>query len=231
MRVLIVSDIHANIAALRSVSEVADAVLFLGDCVTYGPHPSPCIAWVRERATNAVRGNHDHAVGFDADPRCAPAFARLADETRRLHGRTTSDEERAWLRSLPERVRFSLGGARFMAVHAAPSDPLYRYVPPDAPDEVWASETERLDADVLLVGHTHQPFVRRIGDVLVANPGSVGLPKHGDPRAAFATWEDGELHLHRQEYDVEETVRDLASLPLPADVIADLARGIRTGGA
>ena len=67
MRLLILSDIHANIAALESICEEADAVVFLGDCMGYGPCPAECIAWLRRHAIHAVCGNHDHAVGFDAD--------------------------------------------------------------------------------------------------------------------------------------------------------------------
>jgi protein phosphatase len=76
MRLLIVSDIHSNIAALRSVVEDAgtvDAVAFAGDAVDYGPRPAECIDWLRHHATWAVRGNHDEALANDTSCRCSEA--------------------------------------------------------------------------------------------------------------------------------------------------------------
>jgi putative phosphoesterase len=231
MRLLIVSDIHANIAALQAIREDVDAVAFLGDAVDYGPFPAECISWLRERVGFAVRGNHDNAVGYDEDPRCAPMFREMAEATRQVHRSILSPVDLGYLRSLPLTTEFEFGGARFCAVHAAPTDPLYRYMPPDATDEMWGAEVANVGAGVLLVGHTHHPFVRTVGATTVVNPGSVGQPKHGDPRAAYALWEDGRVTLRRVEYPVEETVRALRALPLPADVLADLVNALHTGGA
>lgn len=231
MRLLIVSDVHANIAALESITEAVDGVAFLGDAVDYGPCPAECISWLREHAGFAVRGNHDNAVGFDEDPRCAPMFRDVAEATRQLHMRLLAEEDKRYLRELPTAAAFEFGGARFHAVHAAPTDPLFRYMPPDASDRDWLAETSGVTADMLLVGHTHHPFARRVGATLVANPGSVGQPKHGDPRAAYAVWEDGEVTLCRVEYPVEEAVRRLRTQPLPWEVLGELVTALRTGGA
>jgi putative phosphoesterase len=86
MRVLVVSDIHGNWEALRTVAaaERADCVICLGDIVDYGPHPAETVRWVREHATVAVRGNHDTAVALGVPCRSAPAFRRLSEESRRL---------------------------------------------------------------------------------------------------------------------------------------------------
>lgn len=230
MRLLIVSDIHANSPALERIPLAVDAVAFLGDSVDYGPRPSECIAWLRAHARFAVRGNHDHAVGFDEDARCAPLFQRMAETTRQLHLRLVSEEDRSYLRALPLTASFEFGGARFRAVHAAPTDPLYRYMPPDADDAAWGAETALTDADFLLVGHTHHPFVRTVGATTIVNPGSVGQPKHGDARAAYAVWEDGRVTLGRADYPVEQTVRLLSEQGLPEDVLADLVAALRTGG-
>jgi putative phosphoesterase len=229
MRLLIVSDIHANIAALESIVERADAVAFLGDAVDYGPRPAECISWLREHAQWAVRGNHDNAVGNNADPRCAPAYREMALTTWELHRRLLGPEDKAFLQELPLEAYFEFGGAQFYAVHAAPSDPLFRYLPPDLSDADLAAELAHVEADVVLLGHTHAPFVRRVGGKLVANPGSVGQPKGGDPRAAYAVWEDGEVSLRRSAYPVEETIRQLEAQPLPEEVLRDLAYVLRTG--
>lgn len=231
MRLLILSDIHANIAALESIREEADAVVFLGDCVGYGPCPAECIAWMRRHAIHAVCGNHDHAVGFDADPRCSAAFRDMALATDGLHRQMLSEGDRDYLRSLPLRWEFDFGGARFYAVHATPANPLHSYLPSAGKDSAWRQQTANLGADFLLVGHTHEPIVREIGGVTLINPGSVGQPKHGDPRAACAIWEDGEVRLRRTPYPVERTVRQLEALSLPPAITQRLAAILRTGEA
>ncbi len=232
MRFLIVSDIHGNIAALRAVVTDAgdvDAVIFLGDAVDYGPCPVECVSWVRERAVVAVRGNHDNAVAHGEDSRCSPAYRQMAEATCVLHRRLLGPEDKTFLGRLPIETYFENDGTRFYAVHAAPTDPMFKYLPEDISDEELAQEVAPVEAEVILLGHTHLPFVRRVGGKRVINPGSVGQPKGGDPRASYALWEDGEAVLRRAAYPVEETVKTLQAQPLPEMVIEDLMRVLGTG--
>jgi predicted phosphodiesterase len=123
-------------------------------------------------------------------------------------------------------------GCSFFAVHASPHDHFYRYtLTPDAPEEHLAAETEDVDAEYVLLGHTHLPMARRVGPRLVINPGSVGQPRDGDPRASYAVVEDGDVRLKRAAYDVTRTVRDLEALGLRADVTERLTAILRTGTA
>ena len=232
MRILVVSDIHANEEALRAVwrAEEPDAVLCVGDLVDYGPDPAPCVAWARTHAVAAVRGNHDDALGRGIRCRCAPAVQELSDETQDLARRDLGGSEVAWLRQLPLQADVTLGGVRFHLVHATPADPLFTYLPPEK-TELWTQAVEQVDADVVLVGHTHLPMVLRVGTRLVVNPGSVGQPRDGDPRAAYAVVEDGVPRLGRSEYDVESTVRRLAARRLAPGIVQGLGRILRTGGA
>jgi putative phosphoesterase len=230
MRLLIVSDIHANRASLERLRERAEGVVFLGDAVDYGPCPAECVSWVRSRADFAVRGNHDHAVANHADSRCSPAYREMAEATWELHWRILGPEDKAFLQKLPVEAYFEFGGAHFYAVHAAPSDPLFKYLPRDLSDAELAEEIAHIEADVILMGHTHLPFVRRVDGKLVVNPGSLGQPKDGDPRAAYAMWEDGDVTLHRFTYPVEETIQQLRSQSLPRPIVDSLARILRTGG-
>jgi protein phosphatase len=91
------------------------------------------------------------------------------------------------------------------------------------------SEVERVDADVLLVGHTHTPFIRQIGNRLVVNPGSLGQPKTGKPDACYTVWEDGALELKSFPYAVDETVGKLKALAFSSDVERDLITVLKTG--
>jgi protein phosphatase len=90
-------------------------------------------------------------------------------------------------------------------------------------------EIAAVDADVILVGHTHLPFVRRIGNRTVVNPGSLGQPKDGGPDASYAVWQDGEFTLRKMKYPVDRTVAKIADLPLPTEIAAALRHLLETG--
>ena len=229
VRLLIVSDLHANAGALESIRETADAVVVLGDIVDYGPDPHVAIDWARHHATFAVRGNHDHAVLTGERTGAGPAWADLAEESAAWTRSVLDSADLAYLNSLPTSLTFSFGGARFAAFHAAPSDPLYRYLPPETAEADWRAEVERVDADWLLVGHTHRPLLRKVGSTVVLNPGSVGQPRAGAPFATNAIWEDGDVLLVQRRYAVEAVVERLAATSLGQGTHARLARTLRTG--
>jgi putative phosphoesterase len=234
MRILVISDVHANWPALQAViaAESYDYLMVGGDLVSYGPHPREVIDFIRRRATVTVRGNHDQALAHRVDCRCAPASKPLAEATRAVHGRMLSPEQTAYLGALPLTVGWQVGGTRLFSVHASPREELYRYtLTPDAPDEHLREETAGVAADFVLLGHTHWPMIRRVGSLVVINPGSVGQPRDGDPRASYAVIEDGVPELHRAEYDVERTVQDLRALPIPAAVADPLVSILKNGKA
>lgn len=106
------------------------------------------------------------------------------------------------------------------------SDPLVAYYAPDS--ERWEQELELSNADVLLVGHTHLPFVRQFGMKRIVNPGSLGQPKTESPAACYAVCYGGEIELRSFEYPFEETIRKIDALPIAAGIkssLADVLRG------
>jgi putative phosphoesterase len=209
MKILLLSDIHANFEALSAIAEEYDALLCLGDLVDYGPSPKECIAVLRDRATAIVRGNHDHAVAYRADCQCHGDYKALSVATRQLMWELLDSSEIEFLKKLPLVHTIDLAGARFFLCHAAPTDPLFRYMPPDASDDQWKTELEQVDADFVLVGHTHQPFKRRIGHQWVINPGSVGQSKSASSLASYAVWQDGTLVHKEISYDYRLTMRKI----------------------
>ncbi len=232
MRVLVVSDIHGNIEALRAVAAAepgVDRVICLGDIVDYGPRPDAAVAWVRARAFATVRGNHDHAVAFGVDCGSSPAFRRLSVETRRRTAPLLDADALAFLRGLPARRTLVLDGRRLELLHAGPGDPLFQYLSPERVAE-WEAAVADLDAELILVGHTHQPVILELGGKRMVNPGSVGLPHQRDPRACYAVIADGEPILKRVAYDVDRTVADLEACGLPEDVLRSLASLYRGDG-
>jgi len=231
MRILVVSDIHANEAALRAVyqAEEPDAVFCLGDLVDYGPDPAPCVAWVRAHASATVLGNHDDALARGIRCRCGAPVQALSDATQDLARQALGLEEIEWLGARPLQMEIAIGGVRFLLVHATPADPLFTYLRPDETD-AWIRAVESVDADVVLVGHTHLPMVLTAGSRMIVNPGSVGQPRDGDPRASYAIIDDGVPALRRAPYDVEATVRAFSGKGLAPEVLRALSETLRTGG-
>jgi putative phosphoesterase len=231
MRVVIISDIHANLAALEAVQEPYDFLLCLGDLVDYGPQPQEAIQWVRERALKVIRGNHDQALAYDMDCRCAQVMKEASVTTRKWHTQLLSAQEKEYLRGLPLSERLELGGAKFFLAHASPAGDLYKYLRPEVSDEALAEEILGIDADFIFIGHTHLPMLRHLGKITIVNPGSVGQPRHGNPRASYVVWEDGEVHFCRSPYDTGKTISALEQAPLPGPIITQLTGILRTGGA
>jgi len=229
MKIVIVSDLHGNYDALSALPESYGELWVLGDLVDYGPQPAEVVDFVRSRAAETISGNHDHAVGYDVDPRCNLRYRTMAEQTRQFCITVLSPQHKDFLRRLPIRLALERGGTRFFLCHARPSDPLYGYCPEDS--DQWELELKNLNTDILLVGHTHTPFVRQIGRQIVANPGSLGQPKTktGKAEACYAVWQDGRLELKRFAYPVENVIAKLEKMPVTPDVRQDLATVLRTG--
>jgi putative phosphoesterase len=228
MRILLVSDVHSNWPALAAVREPFDVCLCLGDVVDYGADPAPCVDWVRRTARVTVRGNHDHCSAHDVsvDPK-ATGYKYLTGVSRVVTRARLGPADLRYLAGLPLTQALTLDHQRYFLVHATPRDPLDEVMPADA--ALWARRLEGVEADIVCVGHTHQQYVLEVGNKLVVNPGSVGLPREGDPRAAYAIVEGRSVKMHRVEYPVEEAVRAVEASPMPETAKAYLAAIYRTG--
>ena len=213
MRILVVSDIHANWPALAAIDEPYDICLCLGDLVDYGPDPLPCVRWAMDHATYAIRGNHDHGVSQGIPVTGERGFRYLTAASRPSMWDALGPDERRYLLQLPVTQRLTLGGKRFLMVHATPRDPLDEYLLKDP--ETWARRVHNVEADIVCVGHSHMQFNLQVGGTVVLNPGSVGLPRDGDPRAAYAVIDDYRIELKRVAYPVEETIAHIEAMPWP----------------
>ena len=232
MRIAIISDIHGNMEALASFTEQTskepyDELWVLGDLVNYGPDPGTVIDFVRSHATVVVRGNHDDAVGLNRDPRCSVLYREMAQETMRFTRSVLSADQIQYLANLPLTAERVVDGTKFVLCHAAPSDPLYKYIPANSPQ--WEQEIDSINTDFLLVGHTHTPFVRPAGTSVVVNPGSLGQPKTGEAKACWATWDQG-VTLHSASYDLGRTLAKIDRMPIIETVREELKAVLRSGG-
>jgi putative phosphoesterase len=227
MRILLLADIHGNWPALQAIREGCDACVFVGDLVDYGPQPAPCIEWVQQHANYCVRGNHDHAVAQRAATNGRNGFKYLTGVTRNLTWQLLQPDQIRYLASMPVTRTITLGGTRFLLVHGTPRDPLDEYAAGDP--ELWARRLQNVEADVVVVGHTHLPYVLEFNGKTVINPGSVGQPRDGDPRASFAIWEDGQVELKRVAYPLDELVHDIEASSLPDQAKRISIEVFRTG--
>jgi len=222
-RILLISDIHGNYEALKAVLNDAhslgfDDVVVLGDLVDYGPDPDLVVDEVRSFKPKAiVRGNHDHAVGYGVDCGCGPATHAASVYTREeISLKKLSSNDVKWLASLPTRATLkTLGLEGVLATHATPAEELHDYLYPWFSDDRVTSSLKDFEGPALLVGHTHYQFtVRRLSKYIIVNPGSVGQPRDGDPRAAYAIIDDETttITFRRVKYDVNTTMRKLKAL-------------------
>lgn len=221
MKLLILSDIHANWPALDAVLHAEgtwDAVAFCGDVVDYGPHPVECVRWVAEHCRYAVRGNHDNALAFDVDCRCMGSFREASQATRAWHRTLLAPGDIEFLRSLPTLEWFQWGGRHFRMAHATPQGDMFEYLSPND----WDQRVQGLDSDFVLLGHTHIQDMRRIGHLTVVNPGSVGLNRDGSATACYAVFDDDGMRLGRLTYDIRPTIAALRESPLPRSVVSRL---------
>jgi putative phosphoesterase len=227
MRILILSDIHANWVALRTIQEPFDVCLFLGDLVDYGVEPIPCIEWVRKNATYWIRGNHDHGAAQDVLVQGFAGFRYLTAATRPLTRQHLSEADRRFLAAMPTTQAATIHGKRYFLVHGTPRDPLDEFAPPES--DFWMRRLDGIDADFVCVGHTHQPYILQVGKTTVINPGSVGLPRDGDPRIGYAVITDQVIELRRVEYPIEEAIAAVQKAALPDHAKTMLADVYRHG--
>ena len=241
LRVAVISDIHANLHALEAVLEAIDAdppdaLWCLGDLVGYGPRPNEVVAIVRERATISLVGNHDLGVlgGLDLEE-FSPDAAVSARWTRTV----LLEEHRAYLESLLPEAKVE--GAELY--HASPRDPVWEYV---ITEETARDALESTVAPAVLVGHSHVALAitlvdgRLGGDLAPAgtqvglgserwllNPGSVGQPRDGDPRAAWLELDlpSGLARFQRVPYDIARTQAEIRERVLPEGLAERLSHG------
>ena len=229
MRIAIVSDVHGNLSALEAVlSDLRDTspdlVLHGGDLADGGARPAAVVDCVIDQGWDGGVGNTDEML-FDAG--ALTEFARAANEallpmfqaieqmaafTRAALGETRI----AWMRELPRGRTHEL----LALVHASPGD-LWRAPGRDASDAELDRVYRPLGRKQVAYGHIHQPFVRKIAELTIANSGSVGLSHDGDARAAYLLLDEAGPQIRRVEYDLERELKALRESALPhADWVA-----------
>jgi putative phosphoesterase len=228
-RIALISDVHGNLPALEAVLEDArrgdaEEIWNLGDILGYAPFPNDVVEKLREvNATNVI-GNYDVKVLTFERKRDRWKHTKMPEKYAAFqwNHEHLSRRARAFLKSLPGQVRVQINGSTALLVHGSPA----------AIDEPLGSETSEqrfaelagmAAADVVLCGHSHEAFVRRVGETWFVNPGSAGRPEGGDWRASYALLEfaaDGLKAGHRRvEYDVDRVARAVHAAGLPESFV------------
>ncbi len=239
MRIAVLSDIHANLPALDAVLAAlgeVDAVWHLGDIVGYGPHPDEVVERLRDVGAVGVRGNHDEAALGTLDVAYFNPAARWAVE---WTGQRIAPATRAWLEALPERLEID----DVTLVHGSPRDPTWEYV---TTTPVARANLGAFTTPYCLHGHTHVPVAWRDDDGhvelvrpsdgselaldarrVLLNPGSVGQPRDGDPRASalLVDTDARSVTWRRVDYAIRAVQADIRAAGLPTWLADRLATG------
>lgn len=241
-RVALISDVHGNILALEAVLKKirdlgipVESVFSLGDLVGYGPRPNEVLNRIRQEGVFSILGNYDEAVGFYL-PTCGCKADSVTDKLRTENSlgwtaKQVTEDNKAYLRNLEEEHEITLNGVSIHLTHGSPFS-INEYVY-ESDIEKHDDICEEVDADILVMGHTHMPYIKQVDGKVLINPGSVGRPKDGDIRAAFCVVdvisEDDitpsiQAQIIRVSYDVESVAREIEE----TDLLDEFAEHLRT---
>ncbi len=237
MRIGVLSDIHANLPAMRAALELferegVDQLVNLGDLVQYGPSPGECVRLAMETEMSSIQGNCDRAVARGRKA-TGDAFVNTywedlaAEHLVRTRGMLDS-RSRAWLRDLPDEIRFEFDGLKILFTHGLPGV-VAGSLPGSGADELFDILLQRNSCNVLVVGHTHSPALVRRPAGWILNPGSVGggtLPAAGTAMILEPSRKGGPCPAWvRLDYDFEGYEADCRSAGVPDVFTRSIALG------
>jgi|Deesub1362A_J573_1020465.scaffolds.fasta_scaffold00078_85 putative phosphoesterase len=212
MRIGIISDIHSNLIALEKVLEKlenCDMIVCAGDVVGYYPYFNEVVELLRKERIDSVMGNHDYAV-VNGNFSGMNTYARISGTYTR---NKLKEENMEWISNLPLKMEFE----KFNLYHGTPSDTNDAFMVYIFPTFPLIGKILEVEGKNVVVGHTHVQFMKDHGDKFLLNPGSVGQPRDGDSRAAYAILdvEKDKFELGRVEYNVHEVYEGVIKAGLP----------------
>jgi putative phosphoesterase len=220
--IAIISDVHGNLPALRAVIDAAlklgcTRFISLGDVVGYYAQPGECIELLRAHDALNIIGNHDGYLAFGAACPRSQAVSRTIEYQRGI----ISEDQISWLR---KSVALHREGSNLF-VHGGPNDPRDEYLYSISKDRIPA------EVEILFSGHTHvQKLAKFSNDKTYCNPGSVGQPRDGDSRSAFAVLKEDEIVLQRVPYEIDQTIYEMQRAGFPPHFYENLRIGAQIGG-
>lgn len=217
---LLIADIHANspalLAVLRDAGQV-EMILHVGDLVDYNPFPSDVISIVKESGITSVMGNHDR----DSAQNRPYGYNPIAEASCHWTYQKLTIQERRYLLSLPEKSEVEISGLRIFFCHGSPRSFLDEYIYPETSDQLFESFLEETSSDLVILGHTHIPFMKKLGDSkYVLNPGSAGQPRDRNPMASYMILDilgknEFSISHRRVRYDIDKVYNSIIASGLP----------------
>jgi len=218
MKIGFVSDIHSNAHAfkevLKNIKELSvDEIWCCGDIVGYSAFPNECLKVVRENRIQSVLGNHDWAT-IRGDTSWFNEYGVAGIEHNRKH---IDSDNMKFLQELPDNRSFVRDDVSFYMAHGSPRDNVFEYVFPWSSDVLFKTFAEMIDADIVVLGHTHIPMEKKVSGKIFLNPGSVGQPRDGIPEASFVVFdtENRVYRWHRTVYDIDAAALAIRDSGLP----------------
>ncbi len=224
MLIGLIADVHSNAVALKSVLSAlrgfsVERILHAGDIVGYNPYPDETIELFKKNNIISIAGNHDRAL-VTGDTSGFNPYAKAALEWTR---KAVLPDNSGYIKGLKNIESIIIDEKRIVLVHGSPFD-IDEYV---YPEKVIPELLSAANADILVLGHTHIQFKKEYPEGIIVNPGSVGQPRDGNPRAAFAVLdtESGKIELERAAYDIEKVIEDMLAAHLPEKLALRLKIG------
>ncbi len=237
MRIAIFGDIHGNLEALKAAYKSAleagaERIYHLGDLGGYAPFVNEVVDFLIEHGIEGVQGNYDEAVANDRE-HCGckyedPVQAEMSELGFEWTKRHASQKSKEYMKNLPFEIQLTVESKKIIVFHASPKkNNLYWYE--DRPEKFFREMAEKVDARVVIYGHTHKPYRKDIGGNIFINAGSVGKPKDCDTRACVTlleiTGEGVKNEFIRLAYDVEKTASAIVESGLPPYFAEKLRQG------
>ncbi len=229
MRIAILSDIHANLEALEAVlkhmkSQRISTIWVAGDTIGYGANPNEVLQLLRKEKAVMIAGDHDKEVLTLGNLKW---FNEYAQQALVYTSRVLTEENKAFLKTLKETHEETVDDRKIFMTHGSPNDPLKEYVYATMSDVDLLAMLNKAKADILIVGHTHLPFVRRVRGRIVVNPGSVGQPRDNRPASEYCLLDPRYMQavIHKVKYDVNTASNKIISAGLPRYLAERLFQG------
>jgi putative phosphoesterase len=227
MKIAVFGDIHGNIEALKASYQAArtagaEKIYHLGDLGGYSPFVNEVVEFLIRYGIEGVQGNYDETVANDrehcgckAEDTVQEEMANKSFEWTKQHA---SQKTKEYLRKLPFSISFLAEGKKVLLFHATPSkNNLYWYE--ERPEKFFKEMAGKVEADVLIYGHTHKPYLKDLNGKIFINAGSVGKPKNGDPRSCVTlvdlTADAVKVEFLKVPYDVDKAAQAIIAYGLP----------------
>ena len=226
MKIALISDIHGNLEAFTAVlKEIKkrniNEIYGCGDIVDYGANSNECIDLIRKYKIKSVMGNHDlNAVTLER----IEWFNDIAQESVKITNKLLTKKNKNFLLKLPKKLEVE----NMFLVHGSPRDYLYEYIYPDTPDDIFEDFFKIAKKQIIIMEHTHIPFIKKFKEGSIINAGSVGQPRDGNNKACFCILDNEKVKAEtvRVEYDISKAADKILKIGMPHFLAERLYQGV-----